>query len=146
MPTMTSDEIRLGGIAIRFLMEAAQSGGAVTMFEADVAAGGMAPPAHSHDAFDETIYGLRGALVWTVGGRETHVGPGDALFIPRGAVHRFENRSGEDASLLAVVTPGLLGPAYFRDVAGVVAAAAGGPPDAGAIMEVMRRHGLTPAP
>lgn len=36
--------------------------------------------------------------------------------------------------------------AYFRAIGEVLAASAGGPPDLAAIGEVMRRHGLTPAP
>jgi hypothetical protein len=48
--------------------------------------------------------------------------------------------------MLAVITPGILGPDYFREIAAVVKAAAGGPPDHAAIAAVMRRHGLTPAP
>jgi hypothetical protein len=47
--------------------------------------------------------------------------------------------------MLAIVTPGVLRPDYFREIAAVVEAAAGGPPNAAAIVEVMRRHGLTPA-
>jgi hypothetical protein len=39
----------------------------------------------------------------------------------------------------------VLGPDYFREVAAVVEAGAGGPPDLAAIGAVMRRHGLTPA-
>jgi hypothetical protein len=68
------------------------------------------------------------------------------LSIPRGAVHKFDNTGDADASSLALVTPGLLGPDYFRDIAAVIAAASGGPPDLLAIGEVMKRHGLTPAP
>jgi hypothetical protein len=60
-------------------------------------------------------------------------------------VHRFDNTGDVDATALAIVTPGILGPQYFRDLAAVVDAAAGGPPDLGALGEVMRRHGLTPA-
>jgi hypothetical protein len=41
------------------------------------------------------------------------------------------------------VTPGILGPDYFCEVAAILAAAAGGPPDYAALGEVMRRHGLT---
>jgi hypothetical protein len=48
--------------------------------------------------------------------------------------------------MLAVVTPGVLSPDYFRELAALAAAAAGGPPSMTAIAEVMRRHGLTPAP
>jgi hypothetical protein len=44
------------------------------------------------------------------------------------------------------VTPGILGPDYFREAAEVLAAAGDGPPDLAAIAAVMRRHGLTPAP
>jgi hypothetical protein len=48
--------------------------------------------------------------------------------------------------MLAVVTPGVLSPDYFRELAALVGAAASGPPDLTAIAAVMRRHGLTPAP
>jgi hypothetical protein len=48
--------------------------------------------------------------------------------------------------MLAIVTPGILGPDYFREMAAVLKAAAGGPPNFAAVAEVMRRHGLTPAP
>jgi hypothetical protein len=61
-------------------------------------------------------------------------------------VHRFDNFHSADATVLAIVTPGVLGPDYFREIAAVVSAAAGGPPDAAAIGAVMRRHGLTPVP
>ena len=37
-------------------------------------------------------------------------------------------------------------PDYFREVAAIVDATVGGPPDLVAIGAVMRRHGLTPAP
>jgi quercetin dioxygenase-like cupin family protein len=116
------------------------------MFEFDVAAGGKVPGAHSHDGYEETIYGLQGVLTFTVDGRPNDVGPGDVLCLPRGAVHRFDNFHPADAKMLAIITPGILGPDYFREMAAVINAAAGGPPNAAALAEVMRRHGLTPAP
>jgi quercetin dioxygenase-like cupin family protein len=145
MSTNVQEAITIGQLAIRFLLEGRESGGTVAMFEFDVPTGAKVPIAHSHDAYEETIYGLRGVLTLTVEGVATDVGPGEVLCIPRGAVHRFDNLSDEDATALAVVTPGILGPDYFRDVAAVVAAAAG-PPDPAAIGAVMLRHGLTPAP
>ena len=114
------------------------------MFEFLVPAQARVPVAHSHEAFDETLYGLEGALTWEVEGRKVRVGPGEVLFIPRGHVHQFVNLEGQDARVLSVITPGLLGPQYFRDIAEVVNVA--GPPDVARIMEVMRRHGLRPAP
>jgi uncharacterized RmlC-like cupin family protein len=67
------------------------------VFEFDVPAGAKVPVAHSHDGYEETIYGLEGALTWTVEGTPTDVGPGEALCIPRGAVHHFDNTRDVDA-------------------------------------------------
>jgi quercetin dioxygenase-like cupin family protein len=143
---ITSEEIRIGELAIRFLVEGEASGGSVAVFEFDVPARAKVPVPHSHDAYEETVYGLEGVLTWTVDGRKQEVGPGDVLCIRRGVVHHFENEGDVDAKTLAIVSPGILGPDYFRDVAAAVEAAAGGPPDLAAIAAVMRRHGLTPAP
>jgi quercetin dioxygenase-like cupin family protein len=146
MATGTSEEIKVGELAIRFLVESEQSAGSVAVFEFDVPAGAMVAAAHSHDGYEETIYGVEGILTWTIEGTPTDVGPGEALCIPRGAVHHFDNTRDVDAKALAIVTPGILGPDYFREVAAVLDAATGGPPDLAAIAAVMRRHGLTPAP
>jgi quercetin dioxygenase-like cupin family protein len=145
MLASTREEIRVGPMAIRFLVEGDESGGSVAVFEFDVPAGAKVAAAHSHDGFEETIYGLEGVLTWTIDGESTDVAPGEALFIPRGAVHQFDNTHDSDAKALAVVTPGILRPDYFREVAAILDAAAGGPPDVAALGEVMRRHGLTPA-
>jgi quercetin dioxygenase-like cupin family protein len=145
MTTGTREEIRVGQVAVRFLLEGEQSGGSVAIFEFDVPAGAKVPAAHSHDGYEETIYGLEGVLTWTVAGDPVDVGPGEALCIPHGVVHRFDNAHGSDAKALAIVTPGILGPDYFREVAGILDASAGEPPDLAAIAAVMRRHGLTPA-
>jgi quercetin dioxygenase-like cupin family protein len=102
--------------------------------------------AHSRDGYEETIYGLEGVLTWTIEGTATDVGPGEALLIPRGAVHHFDNSGDVDAKALAIITPGVLGPDFFREVAAILDAADGGRPDLAAIAAVMRRHGLTPAP
>ena len=143
MTASTREEIKVGEMAIRFLVEGEQSGGSVAIFEAAVPAGARVPVAHSHDGYEETICGLEGVLTWTVEGTSTDVGPGEALCIPRGAVHHFDNRGEVDARALAIVTPGILGPDYFREVATILDAAAGGPPDLAAIGAVMKRHGLT---
>ena len=146
MATSTPEEIKVGEVAIRFLVEGEQSGGSVAVFEFDVPAGARVPVAHSHDGYEETIYGLDGLPTWTVEGTPTVLGSGEALLISRGAVHHFDNPGDVDARALAIVTPGVLGPDFFREVAAVLDAAAGGPPDLAAIAAVMGRHGLTPAP
>jgi len=143
MATAMREEIRVGQMAIRFLVEGDESEGSVAVFEFDVPVGVAVAAGHSHDAYEETIYGLEGVLTWTVEGVPTDVGPGEALIIPRGAVHKFDNLYDVDAKALAIVTPGILGPDYFREVAAVLDAAADGPPDFAALGEVMRRHGIT---
>ena len=143
---MPSEPIQVGSMTIRYLVEGAESNGSVAVFEFDIPSQAKMPAPHSHDAYEETIYGLDGVSTWTVGEETIDVGPGDALCISRGAVHAFDNRRDVDAKALAVVTPGILGPDYFREVAAVFADAAGGPPDFPRLGEIMRRHGLTPAP
>ena len=76
MSTMTPEEIRLGPLAIRFLVDGAASGGTVAVFEFDVPASARLPVAHSHDAYEETIYGLRGVTSWTVEGEVDRRRPG----------------------------------------------------------------------
>lgn len=138
--------IRLGPLEVRFLVTGENSGGTVAVFEVKVPGGQrLAGPAHSHDHYEETIYGVEGVLTWTVDGKPIDVVPGQALCIPRGAVHRFDNNASEDAKVLCTVTPAAIGPQFFREVAEVMREAAGGPPDKAKMMEVMLRHGLTPA-
>ena len=145
MATSTREEIRVGEMVIRFLLEGSQTAGSVAIFEFDVLAGARIAGAHSHDGYDETIYGLEGALTWTIEGMPTEVGPNEAVFIPRGAVHHFDNSGDLDAKALAIATPGVIGPDFFREVGAILDAAAGGPPDLAALGAVMRKHGLTPA-
>lgn len=141
-----SDVFTLGPIVVRFLVTGAHSTGSVAAFEVTVAGRErLQAPAHSHDHYEETIYGLQGTLTWTVDGQPIDVGPGQALCIPRGAVHRFDNLGEAEAKVLCIVSPAAIGPQYFRDVAEVMKASAGGPPDPVRMGEVMRRHGLTPA-
>ena len=143
-----SDEtIPLGPLAVRFLITGGDASGSVALFELTVpAAQRLTAPAHSHDQYEETIYGIEGVLTWTVDGRRIDVGPGQALCIPRGAVHRFDNHGSQDVKALCAITPAAIGPQYFRESAAVINAAAGGPPDRVKMAEIMRRHGLTPAP
>ena len=139
------ETIRLGPLAVRFLLTGENSAGTIAAFEVTVPAmQRLLAPAHSHDHYEETIYGIDGVLTWTVDGKQIDVGPGQALCIPRGAVHRFDNNTCHDVKVLCLVTPAKIGPQYFRESAEVINAAAGGPPDRIKMMEIMHRHGLTP--
>jgi quercetin dioxygenase-like cupin family protein len=141
-----AEAIATKGLTVRFLLTGDSSNGSIAAFELEVPSGQRLPaPAHSHDGYEETIYGIDGVLTWTVDGRPIDVGPGQALCIPRGAVHRFDNNGNGDVKALCVITPAAIGPEYFRETFAVLNAAAGGPPDRAKMAEIMRRHGLTPA-
>ena len=145
MTTTTYSPIRLGPLEVRYLLDAEDTGGNATVFETRVPTGAKVPAAHSHDGFEEMVYGLEGMLTFTIEGCVQEIRPGEAAFIERGQIHKFENLGDADAAFLSVATPGVFRPAYFHDVAAVIGAAAGGPPDMAALFAVMQRHGLTPA-
>src|SRR5438067_4274295 len=112
---MKSEIIQVGQIGIRFLLESADTKGAVAVFEFTVPVGAKVPLPHSHERYDETIYGVEGVLTFIVDGKTVHIAKGESYFIPRGAVHGFKNLEQKDAKALAVVTPALIGPEFFRE-------------------------------
>ena len=142
----SEETIKIGPLEIRFLHTGDDSNGSVSVFEVLVPVGQkLAAPAHKNDAYEEILYGIEGVLTWTVDGTSIEVGPGQALCIPRGAVHRFDNLGNEDVKQLAVISPAIMGPAYFREAAQAINAAASGAPDRAKMMDIFRRHGMTPA-
>lgn len=136
--------IRIGQIEIRFLLESKDTNGQLAMFEFTVPPGAKVPMPHYHERYDEIIYGLEGELTFSVNGQSNDIGPGRTCFIPRGAVHGFNNLKPAGAKALTVVTPALIGPDFFKEMAAIVNA--GGPPDMEKINAVMARHGLVPVP
>ena len=138
---MQNDTITFGALGVRFLVEAADSNGTASVFGCYVPANSRMPVPHSHDGFEESIFGLERTTTWTIDGQTVDVGPGEAVCVQRGQIHGFQNHGDVDATFLAIATPAVFGPAYFHEVGEVLAASAGGLPDLAAIGEVMRRHG-----
>lgn len=140
---MKNETIKIGQTTIEFLLEAADTGGSLAMFEFGVPAGAKVPLPHSHEHYDETIYGLEGVITFTVEGKIIDIAPGESHFIPRGAVHGFKNLKPAGAKALAIITPALIGPNFFIECAEIVNT--GGPPDIEKLTTVMLKHGLRPA-
>jgi len=140
---MKNGIIRVGQIEVKFLLEAADTNGSVAMFEFTVPVGAKVPLPHSHRHYDETIYGVDGVITFTVEGKPVDIGPGESCFVPRGAVHGFNNLKQTDVKALAIITPALLGPDFFKEAAAIVNA--GGSPDVEKLKAVMLKHGLVPA-
>ena len=103
-----SDEVRIGSLRLKFLIDDAENGGKLP-----------------------TV---------TLDGVAHRLKSGDALFVPRGAVHRFDNLDAGDARALVTLTPAVAGKRYFEDIAAVVNA--GGPPDMAKVKAVMDKYGL----
>ena len=140
---MTSETIRLGGIELRFVQTKEGTAGSLDAFEMIVQPNARMPVAHYHESWDETIYGLAGASTWRVDSEDVVLKPGQSIFIKRGIVHAFRNDTQEAASCLCILTPGVLGPGYFREIAGLLSQ---GAPDPAKMKDVMLRYGLHPAP
>lgn len=142
MAAATKVLIRTPGIDVQFLVDAEDSGGSTTAFISRVAPGAQTPPAHKHEAWDETVYCTGGVFTFTNDGVKRDLAKGQALCIRRGQVHKFENLGDEDAWMLVVSTPGLFGEGYFLSIAEILNAE--GPPDLAAMAAVQARHGVTP--
>ncbi len=135
--------INLGSLELKFLQTKDDTAGSIDMFEMTLQPNARMPIPHYHDSWDETIYGLTGTTTWRVDGRDIDVTPGATVFIKRGIVHGFTNRTTEPVTCLCILSPGVLGPQYFKDIAGLLAA---GTPDPARMKETMLRYGLIPAP
>lgn len=133
--------IRIGGLTLRFLQDGHGTGGALDLFEMTVQPRAAMPVAHYHESWDETVYGLSGTTTWHIAGEDVPVGPGQSVFIARGLVHGFRNDGVGEATCLNLLTPGVLGPEYFREMAALAETATHDP---GAMERVMARYGLIP--
>lgn len=136
-----TEVIELGSITLEFFHSKETTAGSLDMFRMTVRPTGRMPVPHYHDSWDEAVYGLSGTVHFTVNGKSVPIGPGDTLFIKRGVVHGFDNVTDEPAVCLCILTPGVLGPAYFREIAALLAK---GAPDTQRMKEIMLRHGLIP--
>ena len=115
-----SDEtIRLGPLAVRFLLTGDDSTGSVAAFELSVSsAQRLTAPAHSHDHYEETVYGIAGVLTSTVDGTPIDVGPGRHSSSRRDSPIRQRRQRGREGALPRHA--GRAGPQYFREAAEVV--------------------------
>jgi quercetin dioxygenase-like cupin family protein len=135
--------IDMGPLRLKFLRSKDDTAGSIDMFEMTVQPNARMPVPHYHDRWDETIYGLAGVTTWRIDGKNIDVGPGETVFIKRGIVHGFINRTSEPATALCTLSPGVLGPQYFWDMAALLGA---GTTDPTKMKATMLRYGLIPVP
>lgn len=135
--------IRVGALELRFLLDGDDTDQRMVAFEFSVPPGAKVPAPHYHEGVDELLYGLAGTMTTTVAGGVRQLGPGEQCLIPRGVVHHHTNHGLETATVLTVLTPANIGPAYFRELGALLQAS--GPPDPVRVQETMARYGLVVA-
>jgi quercetin dioxygenase-like cupin family protein len=135
--------IHIGNLSVTFLKSRHETQGSLDLFELTVPPHAYLNVPHLHRDFDETIIGMNGVTTWTIHGEQVNVGQGQELHIPRGIAHSYANLHSSTARMMCILTPGLIGPEYFRELAAVLRA--GGPPDIAGISNVMMRYGVIPA-
>lgn len=134
--------IQIGTLQLHFLLNGEDTANGLVMFEFVIPEGAKVPIPHYHKDVDEVIYGLAGITTTTLAGKTFEIGPGDRLFIPKGAVHHHDNRHQGTAKTLVILTPATIGPAYFKEMSELIRP--GMPPDPEKAKDIMLRHGLIP--
>ena len=135
--------ILIGNMSITFLKSRHETEGEADIFELTVPPHAHLNVPHLHRDYDETIIGMNGITTWTVDGKKHQIGPGQQLHIARGVAHTYVNTFRTTARMLCILTPGKVGPEYFRELAAAVDPA--GKVDIPAIAAVMARYGVIPA-
>jgi quercetin dioxygenase-like cupin family protein len=108
------EKLVFGEVTVVIRVSAEDSGGAMTVLEEVPPM--VDTPLHVHSREDELFCILEGEHIVTLGEREHRLGPGEAIFAPRGIPHaqrRVEPGVGRE---LVVLTPGGF-EQFFRDLA-----------------------------
>jgi quercetin dioxygenase-like cupin family protein len=134
--------IRIGAMSVTFVKTRHETDGAFDFFELTIPPLVHVPMPHIHRKYDETIFGLDGNMTWTLHDVPTPVSRGSVLFIPRGVPHFYENRHHTTARILCLQTPGVIGPEYYQELAGLYTH--DGVADLASIASTMNRYGIIP--
>ena len=116
----TAEVLALGPTQIHVLVRGADTGDRLTLVEEHLPPGSGSPPPHVHRAMDHVFYVTSGTVRFTAAGEDVEVGPGGAVFVPRGVDHTFQNASdAEPASFLEFDGPGRFDD-YFHELASLL--------------------------
>ncbi|MGB6456439.1 MAG: cupin domain-containing protein [Streptosporangiaceae bacterium] len=130
-----------GGSTLQFKAVAATTGGAFSLHERQVPAGGRRPPAHVHPDRTEAFWVLDGEAEFELDGDLVTAAAGSFVLVPGGVAHTFGASATAPAHLLVLHAPPL--DDYFRDLAALWSGPE--PPDRNAERELMGRHGMQPS-
>jgi quercetin dioxygenase-like cupin family protein len=141
VPPAGGERLRVRDSVLLFKAVAATTGGAFSLHERQVPAGGRRPPAHVHPDRTEAFWVLAGQAEFELDGELVTADAGEFVLVPGGVTHTFGATATAPAHLLVLHAPAL--DDYFRDLARLWSAAE--PPDRDAELALMRRHGMQPS-
>ncbi len=134
--------VELPGWTYRVKVSAADTGGALTVLEGEMAPGHRGPLEHVHNGHDEAFFILGGSLRFRVGDTYRAVVPGETVFASRGLAHGFSNMGAEPARYLAMLSPSGY-ERYFEQLAALIRAH-GAMPERDVLLRLMAEHGTFP--
>jgi quercetin dioxygenase-like cupin family protein len=140
LPPEAGERLVVRGSTLLFKAVAETTGGAFSLHERHVPAGGRRPPPHVHPDRVEAFWVLDGDAEFELDGELTRAGPGSFVLVPGGVAHTFGAAGEGPASLLVLHAPALDG--YFRELAGLWSGEE--PPARDDELALMRRHGMRP--
>jgi quercetin dioxygenase-like cupin family protein len=124
-----------------FKATASDTHGRFSLMERTLPPGGRMPPAHSHMGNDEAYFVLDGLVEFRIADDVFEGSTGTFVLVPAGEAHTFGNTRDLPARLLVLHAPAL--DRYFEDLEQLWSSATA--PDRDAELDLMRRHGMTPA-
>jgi len=140
MPPGGGERLTVRGSALDFKAVAATTGGAFSLHERHIPAGGRRPPAHVHPDRAEAFWVLDGEAEFELDGQLSTAPAGSFVLVPGGVAHTFGATATTAARVLVLHAPAL--DDYFRDLAELWSGAE--PPPREVELDLMRRHGMRP--
>ncbi len=134
------EQLMVRGSTLLFKAVAGTTGGAFSLHERHVPAGGRRPPPHVHPDRVEAFWVLDGEAEFDLDGEVTSAGPGSFVLVPGGVAHTFGATPAGPVRLLVLHAPALDG--YFRELAELWSGDQ--PPARDEELALMRRHGMQP--
>jgi mannose-6-phosphate isomerase-like protein (cupin superfamily) len=139
-PPGGGEQLAVRGSRLLFKAGAATTGGAFSLHERHIPAGGRRPPAHVHPDRAEAFWVLDGEAEFELDGEVVRAGAGSFVLVPGGVAHTFGASADSAARVLVLHAPAL--DSYFRELAALWASAE--PPERDAELALMRKHGMRP--
>jgi mannose-6-phosphate isomerase-like protein (cupin superfamily) len=110
--TAPTKSLRYGRGSIDLLVNEGIGASQVDFRVNTILAGSAPGPYHLHNDVENMYYVLHGTLVIRTEGGEREIGPGDAVFFPRGVAHSTTNVGPDDARIIEIYAP--VGPDFVE--------------------------------